>query len=142
MRYDNCPVLLAEPELGPGPAARTLAGMLASRGLSIVTARSLANLRSVIAVDSRIATALLNWDLFDSGPELASMLDDIGRLNEQLPVVLLSERADEQSVPPAVAERAEGYFWLHADSPRFVAGQVERLVRTHALMPEETECRR
>ena len=47
-------------------------------------------------------------------------------------MVLLSETASEQSVPGSAAQRADGFFWLPADSPSYVAMQVERLVRSHA----------
>jgi hypothetical protein len=48
-------------------------------------------------------------------------------------VVVVSELALEQAVPPGLAGRTAASFWLHADSPHFVADQVEWLVRTYAL---------
>jgi hypothetical protein len=131
-------VLFATPGRGAGPAGQTLADRLVTRGLPVITARTPEDLRSAIAVHSqvgavRIGAALVSWDLLDSESELEAALAEIHRLSEPPPVVLLSEQADERTVPPAVAGRAAGSFWLHADSPHFVADQVEWLVRTYAL---------
>jgi Orn/Lys/Arg decarboxylase, N-terminal domain len=80
-----------------------------------------------------IAAALLSWELFGSAGELATVIDEIQRLSAPPPVVVVSELAQEQAVPPGLAGRAAASFWLHADSPHFVADQVEWLVRTYAL---------
>ena len=80
-----------------------------------------------------IGAAVLSWELFGSAGELASAIDDIQRLSAPPPVVVVSELDQEQAVPPGLAGRAAASFWLHADSPHFVADQVEWLVRTYAL---------
>jgi Orn/Lys/Arg decarboxylase, N-terminal domain len=80
-----------------------------------------------------IGAAVLSWELFSSGAELAAVLDDIQRLSSPPPVVVISERAQDQPIPADLAARTAGSFWLRADSPHFVADQVEWLVRTFAL---------
>jgi hypothetical protein len=156
-------VLFAEPGPGAGPAARTVLDRLADRGLRVVTARTRAALQSTIAGHAGPAAvsappagtagpagpagsadaappaalpfgvAVLSWELFDSPGQLATMIDEIGHLSAPPPVVVVSEQADEQAVPSGLAGRTAGTFWLHADSPHFVADQVEWLVRTFAL---------
>jgi Orn/Lys/Arg decarboxylase, N-terminal domain len=137
-------VLFARPEQSAGPAARTLAERLADRGLPVITARTWKDLRSAIrahaqAGTARIGAALVSWDLLGSEGELEEALDEFHRLSCPPPVVLVSERADERVVPPDVAGRTAGSFWLHADSPNFVADQVEWLVRTYALRSQVLE---
>ena len=131
-------MLFAAPEPGAGPAARTVLDRLADRGLDVVTTQSQASLRSTIAPASPergppIGAALLSWELFESAGELAAVIDEIQRMSAPPPVVVVSELAREQAVPPGLAGRAAASFWLHADSPHFVADQVEWLVRTYAL---------
>jgi hypothetical protein len=138
-------VLFAAPGPGAGPAARTVLDRLADRGLRVLTARTCEGLRSTIAVHGRapaapppagaapIGAAVLSWEMFDSPGELAAVIDEIGRLSAAPPVVVVSELAQEQAVPSGLAGRTAGTFWLHADSPHFVADQVEWLVRTYAL---------
>jgi hypothetical protein len=144
-------VLFAAPGPGAGPAARTVLDRLADRGLHVLTARTCEGVRSTIAVHGRaaagagapaapppasaapIGAALLSWEMFDSPGQLAAMIDEIGRLSAAPPIVVVSELAQEQAVPPGLAGRTAGTFWLHADSPHFVADQVEWLVRTYAL---------
>jgi hypothetical protein len=131
-------VLFAAPEPGAGPAARTVLDRLADRGLHVVETQSQASLRSTIAPASPecappIGAALLSWELFESAGELAAVIDEIQRLSAPPPVVVVSELALEQGVPPGLAGRTAASFWLHADSPHFVADQVEWLVRTYAL---------
>ncbi len=134
--YDSYPVLLAEHELGTGTAVDTatmaLARELEARGLTVITARSLGDVQFAIAANAGIGTALLDWDLFTSDRELEATIDQLHKLSEQLPVMLLAERADVESIPLAVAERTQGFFWLHEDTPAFVAGRVERMVKNYA----------
>ncbi len=80
-----------------------------------------------------IGAAVLSWELFSTGAELAAVLDEIQQLSSPPPVVVVSERADDYAVPAGLAARTAGWFWLRADSPHFVADQVEWLVRTYAL---------
>lgn len=80
-----------------------------------------------------IGAAVLSWELFSSAAELVAVLDEIQQLSSPPPVVVISERADDQAIPDELAARTAGSFWLHADSPHFVADQVEWLVRTYAL---------
>jgi len=132
------PVLFVVPEQGAGPAARTVADRLCDRGLQIIVARTRDDLRQAITAHSqagaaRIGTAVVSWDLPGAEGELEARLEEIYHLVSQPPVVLLSEGPDEGVVPPAIAGRTAGTFWLHADSPHFVADQVEWLVRTYAL---------
>jgi hypothetical protein len=137
-------VLFAEPGPGPGPGAQTVLDRLADRGVPVVTARSRESLRSTIAVQRDpaeppsarpipIGAALLSWELFDSPRELATVIDQLQQLSAPPPVVVVSEQSREQDLPPGLAGRTAGTFWLHADSPHFVADQVEWLVKTYAL---------
>ncbi len=134
--YDKYPVLLAEHELGTGSAIDTatmaLASALTDRGLRVITARTAADASFAIAAHAGLGTVLLDWDLFDSERELHALLDQIRKVSEELPVLLLAERADVEGIPLSVAERTDGFFWLHEDTPEFVAGRIERLVQGYA----------
>ncbi len=132
------PVLFVVPEQGPGPAAQTVADRLYDRGLHVIVARTRDDLRQAGSAQAagavgRIGTAVVSWDLPGAEAELAARLEDVHQLTGQPPVVLLSEGPDEGSVPAPIAGRMTASFWLHADSPHFVADQVEWLVRTYAL---------
>jgi hypothetical protein len=132
------PVLFVVPEHGPGPATQTVADRLGERGLHIIVARTREDLRQAAAAQAAaaaggIGTAVVSWDLPGAEAELEARLEDIHQLTGQPPVVLLSEGPDEGSVPAPIAGRMTASFWLHADSPHFVADQVEWLVRTYAL---------
>jgi hypothetical protein len=132
VRKNDFSVLLAQPGLSTGEATWTLAERLEDRGLSVIPAQSQQDLRRSLAASAGIGAALLDWNLFASELEFHATLDDIQRLAERPPVVLLADQADECGLPPAVAERADGFFWLQADSPSFVARQVEQLVERYA----------
>jgi hypothetical protein len=125
-------VLLAEPEFSPGEAVWEIAERLTGRGLSVTTAQTREELRDTIAADSGVGAVLLDWELVGSGQEFHAAMDEIQDLGAHPPVALFSEAADERSVREAAAERTDGVFWLPADSPSYVAGQVERLVAEHA----------
>jgi DNA-binding NtrC family response regulator len=138
VRKNDFSVLLAEPGLSTAEATWALAERLEDRGLSVIPAQSQQDLRQALATSAGIGAALVDWDLFATELEFHAVLDDIQRLAERPPVVLLADQADERSLPPAVARRADGVFWLRADSPSFVARQVEQLVERYAaeLMTE------
>jgi hypothetical protein len=131
VQHNTYSVLLAEPTSGTGEGVWAVAERLARRGHMVIPAPA-RDLRARIASGADIGAALLDWDLFGSEREFHAVLDDIRAAGARPPVVLLTEESDEQSVPAAAARRADGFFWLHADSPSYVAGQVERLVRDYA----------
>jgi hypothetical protein len=124
-------VLLAEPAFSPGEAIWTVAQRLARRGLSVIPAQTRTELSAAIAGDSGIGAVLLGWDLLGSAPACDAVLDEIGELGTRPPVALLCEDAAEPAIPARAAQRADGVFWLGADSPHYVARQVERLVAEH-----------
>jgi len=135
--YRNYPVLVADHELGSGSAVdsalRVLDDELTSLDLSVVTARSPADVEFAIAANSAVGAALLDWDYYSNGDsrggELIETIDRIHRLGEDIPVMLLAERSEVEQIPLEVAERTKGFFWLHEDTPAFVAGRIERLVK-------------
>lgn len=126
------PVLLAEPEFGPGEATWAVAERLMARGLGVIPAQDTAGVTDTMTTGPDFGAALLGWNLFRSEDEFHEVVDEISALAPRPPVVLLSETASEQSVPLSAARRADGFFWLPADSPSYVAMQVEHLVRSHA----------
>jgi arginine/lysine/ornithine decarboxylase len=134
-QYDRYPVLLAEHELGTGSAidraTKTLEGELRARGLEVTAARTLDDVEFAVSSDAGIGAALLDWALFASEAEFLGVADKIHRLHEKIPVLVLAERSDVESIPLEVAKETEGFFWLHEDTPSFVAGRVERLVRSY-----------
>jgi DNA-binding NtrC family response regulator len=126
-------VLLAQPEFGPGEATWAVAERLMARGLGVIPAQSTTDLADAMADGPDIGAALVGWDLFTSEPEFHALVDEISDLAPaRPPVVLLSETGSEQTVPASATRRADGFFWLPADSPSFVASQVEHLVQAHA----------
>lgn len=108
---------------------------LVSHDLSVVTARTAADVEFAIAANSGVGAALLDWDYYSNGNsdggELSETIDRIHRINADIPVMLLAERSEVEQIPLAIAERARGFFWLHEDTPAFVAGRVERLVKEY-----------
>jgi len=126
-------VLLAQPEFGPGEATWAVAERLMARGLGVIPAQSTTDLADAMADGPDIGAALVGWDLFASEPEFHALVDEMSALAPaRPPVVLVSETGSEQGVPASAAQRADGFFWLPADSPSFVASQVEHLVQAHA----------
>jgi ornithine decarboxylase len=133
--YDDHPVLLADHELGTGSAVdRALHGLqeeLHKLGLQVIEARTRQDVDFAVAANPGIGAALLDWDYYETG-ELVRVIDRIHRLHEEIPVMLLAERADVEAIPLEVAERTQGFFWIHEDTAAFVAGRIERLVKTYA----------
>lgn len=125
-------VLLAEPEWGPGVATWAVAERLMAHGFGVIPVQDASDLAGAMADGPDIGAALLGWSLFESEREFHAVADEIASSPAKPPVVLLSETVSERSVPESAARRADGFFWLPADSPSYVAHQVEHLVRAHA----------
>jgi len=77
--YDHYPVLLAEHELGSGSAigraAEAIEAALVERGLTVITATTLADVKFTVASNAAIGAALLDWDLFASQRELDGVVE-------------------------------------------------------------------
>jgi ornithine decarboxylase len=133
--YDHYPVVLAEHELGTGSAVdratRALEAELEARGLRVFMAATLDDAEFAVSSDAGIGAALLDWDLFSSEAELLSLAERIHGLHEAIPLLLLAESADVEGISLDVAQETDGSFWLQEDTPGFVAGRVERLVKTY-----------
>lgn len=125
-------VLLAEPESGPGEGTWAVAERLMAHGLGVIPAQGTAGLAATMTAGPDIGAALLGWDMFRSEGEFHAVADELSSLATRPPIVLLSETASEPGVPESAARRADGFFWLRADSPSYVALHVEHLVRAHA----------
>jgi ornithine decarboxylase len=133
--YDLYPVLLAERELGTGSgvdrATRALEAELEARGLRVVTATTLDDAELEVSSNAGIGAALLDWDLFSSESQLLGLAERIHAVHEDIPVLLLAEKSDVEGISLDVAQETDGSFWLHEDTPGFVAGRVERMVKSY-----------
>jgi ornithine decarboxylase len=137
--YRDYPVLVADHELGTGTAVDTalqaLHHELTAHDLSVVTARTPDDMEFALAANSGVGAALLDWDYPGNGGsgdgELIRTIERIHRINPDIPVMVLAERSQVEQIPLELAERTRGFFWLHEDTPAFVAGRVERLVKDY-----------
>lgn len=142
-RYDDHPVLITHPALGSNSAVdRTISKIsfeLDRLGLTVITATTSEDVEFAITANSGIGAALVGREPgTTSDRELLRDIERLHRLHEDLPVVLLGEHGDVEEIPVDVAAAVQGFFWLQEDTPRFVAGRVERLVAgyvDHVMSP-------
>jgi ornithine decarboxylase len=132
--YASYPVLLADQALGSGSAVDQALGVLADEleklGLSVIRARTTADAEFAITANAGLGAALLEWSSSSDGT-LAKTIDQLHRLDQAIPVMLLAERSDVEQIPLEIAERSKGFFWISEDTPAFVAGRVARLVKEY-----------
>ena len=130
--YESYPVLLAHHKLGTGStvarAVDDLVEALKARHLTVTLAKSAADVDFTISRNPAIGAALLDPEVFEGQAAFLTAIGHIHRLNDNIPVLTLRERADIEDVPLAVAENTQGAFWIHEDTTSFVAGRTELLV--------------
>jgi arginine decarboxylase len=116
-----------------GRAVRALVAELRRAEVDVIEAASGEDARAIVAADSSIQCALVDWDLASGREhaEAAAVLATTRSRNATLPVFLLADRSVASSVPVQVMRHADDFIWLLEDTSDFVAGRILAAVRRY-----------
>jgi arginine decarboxylase len=137
------PVLLVAARARKNAADRTLKRIvdeLILLGHVVVDADTLSDGLALVVSDPSFGCVVLDWNLEAGEPERAAraVLDAIRRRRgARLPVFLMIEQGDLDSIPFDVAESVQECVFLFEDTPGFVAGRIDYAWRryTDKLLP-------
>lgn len=122
-----------------GETLRRIMSELAAFGHVVVSSATASDAAALIAADPSFGCVLLDWNLDREGdrrPAEAVLRATRGH-NVRLPVFLMVDRGDLDSIPLRVAELVREYVLVFEDTPAFVAGRIDYAWRrfTANLLP-------
>jgi arginine decarboxylase len=123
-----------------GRAVRTLVQELRDENIEVVEATSADDGQSVVLSDPSLQCILLDWTLSDDdiahGKAIA-LLSLIRARNANVPIFLIVQRNDEESLNAAVLREVDELVWLLEDTTFFIAGRILAAVQRYreALAP-------
>ncbi len=76
-----------------------------------------------------IGAVVIDWDLPDEDPDefmyAPELIGLIRARNKTIPILLLTDRLDMESIPVDVLKAINGYLWKTADTVEFLSGRIE-----------------
>jgi arginine/lysine/ornithine decarboxylase len=124
-----------------GHAARTLVQELKDRAIDVVEAPSAEDGMSVVVSDSAIHALLVDWSLGANGARAhdraRGLLEFVRSRNDKIPIFLMAEQGEANSIPVDVMEMVDEYIWTLEDTAAFVGGRVVAAMRRYleVMMP-------
>ncbi|MBI5879915.1 MAG: arginine decarboxylase [Chloroflexi bacterium] len=140
-------VLMIDDELAEqsasGRASRALAKELRDRSVDVVEATSADDGRAVVLSDPSIQGVLVDWSLSDDAThdKARALIALIRSRNVHLPIFLMAERNDADSITADVMREADEMIWMLEDTTFFIAGRVVAALRRYrdAIVPALTK---
>ena len=122
-------LVVAGPELerSAGQTVRRVVAELEGLGHRVVSSTTMTDALALVTSDPSFGCVLLDWNLDNDEKEPAALavLEQTARHNVRLPVFLMLERQDLDSLPLAVAEAVQECVLITEDTPGFVAGRID-----------------
>jgi arginine decarboxylase len=138
-------VLIVDDELqqetAEGRAAQALVRDLEVRNLEVVQAVSADDGMSVVTSDAAIHAVLMDWTLgaddAKTHTRAKALLAFIRSRNDRVPIFLMAEREEANTLPIDVMQLADEFVWMLEDTAAFVSGRVEAAARRYVdqLLP-------
>ncbi|QLH19508.1 Orn/Lys/Arg decarboxylase N-terminal domain-containing protein [Streptomyces sp. Rer75] len=125
---------------------RRIRGAVEAAGFAVRWAGTGAEARTVLRTEAGMAAALVDWELDpndgpgggpDGEPGGATVLRDVGRRFQGLPVFLIAADEGFEDLPLWVSETVVGYVWPEEDTAAFIAGRITGAARAYreAVLP-------
>lgn len=131
-------VLMIDDELAEqtasGRAARALAQELRDRDAQIVEACSADDGQAVVLSDPSLQCVLLDWTLSDDDAahdKAKALVGLIRSRNAHIPIFIMAQRGDAQSLNAAVMSEVDELIWMLEDTTFFIAGRVLAAIRRY-----------
>lgn len=106
-----------------GRALDDVVGELEELGVVVAVARSVDEAEAILASDARIGVAVIDVELRGEADE-ADLVRWVRDRSDELPIYLMAEREQLDSVPPAAVRESDGFVYLLDDTPDWIAGRL------------------
>ena len=134
--HKELPVLVVDDELHSesvtGCALHHIVRNIAKRDMRVFDAISCEEAWLLIQSRADIGCILVDWDLkFKHDDKPGLLIHKIRERNEKVPIILMAERTDLESIPTDIFAIIEGTIWITEDTPHFIAGHIEEFVERY-----------
>lgn len=113
-----------------------------NKGCSVLTSLRYEDAMHIFASRADLGTVVIDWDIaFEDENEKTrplELLESIRQRNKTIPVVLLTDHCDLESLPTDVLAMVDDCIWKITDTVDFLAGRIEVLVQDYlqAVYPD------
>lgn len=91
-----------------------------------ITSHDLDDALEIIRSREDLSALVIDWDMKITKHETALQLMSVmRRRNQNIPILMLTDRTEVDHIPLKVLERINGYLWITADTVEFLAGRIE-----------------
>lgn len=127
-----------------GRASRALAQELHDRDVVVIESTSAEDGRAVVLSDPSIEGIMLDWTLDDDDEEhdkAKALITFIRSRNVHIPIFLMAERYDGDTLPMAVMRQVDELIWMLEDTTFFIAGRIIAAARRYreSIVPSFTK---
>lgn len=145
--YEIFPILIISDRLvadsDEGRVLKNLISGLQSRGFRVIGSELKEWLypgkeRRRVSADPGIGFIILCWNsssaneiILQTASKLGMLITALREMRLAAPVFLMTDRLEINNIPVDVLSQINGYIWKTEDTPEFIAGRIEKTVKTY-----------
>ncbi|NCC51184.1 MAG: lysine decarboxylase [Spartobacteria bacterium] len=85
--------------------------------------------QEIVKSHAELGCVVIDWDIEQDAAvddlTPAELINFIRARNEDLPILLMTDKLSVGDIPTAVLSKIDGYIWITEDTPTFIAGRIE-----------------
>jgi len=138
-------ILIVDDQLGydnaEGRELEAITEELKKMGFEVLTARSERDGWGIFISRADVCCVLLDWDMGEeAGTFFRDPVEMVSRMrerNDEVPIFIFTEKLEIREIPAEIISRVDGYVWKLEDTPDFIAGRMEQVIKGYVdrLLP-------
>lgn len=136
----HIPVLIIDHEIklenSGGLTIRKICDELVKLGLSVMTTTSTSDGLDLLKINEEISCIIVNWETREE-LSCSEFILQLRKQNETIPILIITHRHHLKDISTTSLKDVSGYIWKLEDTPHFIAGRIEQLVKEYhdAILP-------
>jgi lysine decarboxylase/arginine decarboxylase len=95
---------------------------------SVIPSVNIKDAKDIVLSRADIGTVIVDFDISDSESHVVELLTFVRNRNKNIPILLMTDTTQTESIPTEVLEVIDGYIWELADTIDFLAGRIIRCI--------------